>query len=306
MSERVMTQLSEAYRKIRNTIRFALGNLNDFDPSRHMVANEQMDDLDRWMLERTADLVKKCREWYAAYEFHRVYHAIHDFCVVDLSAFYYDVLKDRLYTKAAKNKSRRSGQTAVWKITGALVRLLAPTLVFTAEEVWKFLPHAAGEPGSVHIALFPEEAELRTGIAPGKANTWELLAKVRGEVLKALEVARNEKKLINSGLEAKVLLNADLELKAKLKQYLAQLPGLFIVSQVELLSAGSGEFRSEVVPGLEVSVQRADGKKCDRCWNYSVHVGENSRYPTVCERCREAIAEIEAGGTDADAVASSR
>jgi isoleucyl-tRNA synthetase len=306
MSERVMTQLSEAYRKIRNTIRFALGNLNDFDPSRHAVGNEQLDDLDRWMLERTADLVKKCREWYAAYEFHRVYHAIHDFCVVDLSAFYFDVLKDRLYTKAANNKSRRSGQTAVWKIAGALVRLLAPTLVFTAEEVWKFLPHGAGEPGSVHIALFPEEAELRTGIAPEKANTWELLAKVRGEVLKALEVARNEKKLINSGLEAKVLLNADLELKAKLKQYLPQLPGLFIVSQVELLSAGSGEFRSEVVPGLEVSVQRADGKKCDRCWNYSVHVGENLRYPTVCERCSQAIAEIEAGGPDADAVASSR
>jgi isoleucyl-tRNA synthetase len=306
MSERVMTQLSEAYRKIRNTIRFALGNLNDFDPSRHVVANEQLDDLDRWMLERTADLVKKCREWYAAYEFHRVYHAIHDFCVVDLSAFYYDVLKDRLYTKAAKNKSRRSGQTAVWKITGALVRLLTPTLVFTAEEVWKFLPHAAGEPGSVHIALFPEEAELRTGLAPEKANTWELLAKVRGEVLKALEAARNEKKLINSGLEAKVLLNADLELKAKLKQYLPQLPGLFIVSQVELLSAGPGEFRSEVVPGLEVSVQRADGKKCDRCWNYSVHVGENPRYPTICERCSEAIAEIEAGGPDAGAVASTR
>jgi isoleucyl-tRNA synthetase len=306
MSERVMTQLSEAYRKIRNTIRFALGNLNDFDPSRHMVASEHLDDLDRWMLERTADLVKKCREWYAAYEFHRVYHAIHDFCVVDLSSFYYDVLKDRLYTKAAKNKSRRSGQTAVWKITSALVRLLTPTLVFTAEEVWKFLPHAAGEPGSVHIALFPEEAELRTGIAPEKANTWELLAKVRGEVLKALEVARNEKKLINSGLEAKVQLNADLELKAKLKQYLPQLPGLFIVSQVELISAGTGEFRSEIVPGLEVSVQRADGKKCERCWNYSVHVGENSRYPTVCERCSEAIREIEEGGSSADAVASPR
>jgi isoleucyl-tRNA synthetase len=295
MSERVMTQLSEAYRKIRNTIRFALGNLNDFDPLRHAVANEHLDDLDRWMLERTADLVKKCREWYVAYEFHRVYHAIHDFCVVDLSSFYYDVLKDRLYTKAANNKSRRSGQTAVWKITGALVKMLAPILVFTSEEAWKFLPRDPEDPASVHIALFPEEAELRTGIAPEKANTWDLLAKVRGEVLKALEVARNEKKLINSGLEAKVLLTADLELKAKLKQYLPQLPGLFIVSQVELISAGSGEFRSEVVPGLEVSVQRADGKKCDRCWNYSVHVGENSRYPTVCERCSAAIAEIEGG-----------
>jgi isoleucyl-tRNA synthetase len=302
MSDRVMTQLSEAYRKIRNTVRFALGNLYQFEPSLHALPNDQLDELDRWMLERTADLVKKCREWYAAYEFHRVYHAIHDFCVVDLSSFYYDVLKDRLYTKAPNSKSRRSGQTAVWKITAALVRLLTPILVFTAEECWKFLPRAAGEPASVHIAQFPEEAELRTGLAPEKINTWELLAKVRGEVLKALETARNEKKLINSGLEAKVLLNADLELKAKLKHHLAQLPALFIVSQVELLSAGTGEFRSDVVPGLEVSVQRADGKKCERCWNFSTHVGENPRYPTVCDRCSEAIAEIEASGGETGAV----
>ncbi|HUN63824.1 MAG TPA: isoleucine--tRNA ligase [Candidatus Sulfotelmatobacter sp.] len=293
MSERVMTQLSEAYRKIRNTFRFALGNLADFDPSRNAVPNTELDEMDQWMLERTADLVKRCREWYASYEFHRIYHAIHDFCVVDLSAFYYDVLKDRLYTKAPNNKSRRSAQTAVWKITSALVRLATPILVFTSEEIWKYFPKAAGEPDSVHMALFPSEAELRTGLSGGKVDTWELLGRVRSEVLKALEAARNEKKLINSGLEAKVLLNADLELKAKLKHYLAQLPGLFIVSQVELINAGSGEFKAETVPSLEVTVQRADGKKCERCWNYSVHVGENPRYPTICERCSEAIAEIE-------------
>ena len=298
MSERVMTQLSEAYRKIRNTFRFGLGNLFDFDPLRQALPGERMEEMDRWMLERTADLVKRCREWYASYEFHRIYHAIHDFCVVDLSAFYYDVLKDRLYTKAANNAARRSGQTAIWKITSALVRLAAPLLTFTAEEIWKYLPKAAGEPDSVHIALFPEQTELRTGLAADKINTWELLARVRGEVLKALEFARNEKKLINSNLEAKVLLNADLELKAKLKHYLPQLPGLFIVSQVELLTAGgSADFRSEAVPGLEVTVQRADGKKCERCWNYSTHVGENSRYPAICERCSAAIAEIERRGS---------
>jgi isoleucyl-tRNA synthetase len=295
MSDRVMTQLSEAYRKIRNTFRFALGNLNDFDPSRNALPNDQMDEMDQWMLERTADLVRRCRDWYASYEFHRIYHAIHDFCVVDLSAFYYDILKDRLYTKAPNNKSRRSGQTAVWKITGALVRLAVPILVFTSEEIWKYFPKTSGEPESVHMALFPQEAELRTGIAAGKIDTWELLGRVRGEVLKALEVARNEKKLINSGLEAKVLLNADLELKAKLKNCLTQLPGLFIVSQVELINAGAGEFKSESVPSLEVTVQRAEGKKCERCWNYSTRVGENARYPTICERCSEAIAEIEAG-----------
>ena len=292
MSERVMTQLSEAYRKIRNTVRFALGNLGDFDPSHHALANEQLDDLDRWMLERTADLVKKCREWYAAYEFHRVYHAIHDFCVVDLSAFYYDVLKDRLYTKAPNHASRRSAQTAIYKISSALVRIMAPILVFTAEEIWKHLPKAAGQPSSVHIALFAEDSELRSGLAPAAAANWDLLGKVRGEVLKALEAARNGKK-INSGLEAKVLLNGNPELKAKLKSHLAQLPGLFIVSQVDFFSAGAADYKSELVPSLEVCVHKAEGAKCERCWNYSTRVGENTRYPTVCERCSEALAEIE-------------
>ncbi len=292
MSERVMTQLSEAYRKIRNTFRFALGNLSDFDPSQASLPGEQMEEMDRWMLDRTADLVKKCREWYAAYEFHRVYHAIHDYCVVDLSAFYYDVLKDRLYTKAPNNPSRRSAQTAIYRITGALVRIMAPILVFTAEEIWKYLPKAKGAPSSVHIALFAEEGELRSGLAPARAVDWELLAKVRAEVLKALEAARNEKR-INSGLEAKVLLSGHPELRAKLKHHLAQLPGLFIVSQVDFLTAGAPEYKSEIVPSLEVSVQKADGAKCERCWNYSTHVGENTRYPTVCERCTAALREIE-------------
>jgi len=296
MSERVMTQLSEAYRKIRNTFRYGLSNLADFDPARDVVANEQLEEMDRWMLERTADLVNRCRDWYAGYEYHRVYHAIHDFCVVDLSSFYYDVLKDRLYTKAAKSKSRRSAQTAVWKITSALVRLIAPILVFTAEEIWKFLPKTPGEHESVHMSLFSEEQELRTNIASKQVALWETLSRVRGEVLKALETARNEKK-INSGLEARVLLNAELELKAKLKHYLPLLPGLFIVSQVDFLNAENGDYRSEAIPGLEVTVQKADGAKCDRCWNYSMHVGENKRYLTVCERCSEALAEIE-GATE--------
>jgi isoleucyl-tRNA synthetase len=293
MSDRVMTQLSEAYRKIRNTFRFSLGNLNEFNPTHHALPNDQLEEMDRWMLERTADLVKRCREWYSSYEFHRIYHAIHDYCVVDLSSFYYDVLKDRLYTKAPSSKSRRSAQTAVWKITSALIRVMTPILVFTSEELWKFLPKSSGEPDSVHISEFPTEEDLRTGLSADKTATWELLGRVRGEVLKALEVARNEKKLVNSGLEAKILLNADLELKSKLKHYLPQLPGLFIVSQVDFFSAGKGDFTSDAVPSLEVIVQRAEGKKCDRCWNYSIHVGENPCYPTICERCTEAIAEIE-------------
>jgi isoleucyl-tRNA synthetase len=292
MSERVMTQLGEAYRKIRNTFRYGVNNLFDFNPARDVVPNERLEEMDRWMLELTADLVKKCRDWYTAYEFHRVYHAIHDFCVVDLSAFYYDVLKDRLYTKAAASRTRRSGQTAVWKITSALVRLVAPILVFTAEEIWRSLPKAQGEPESVHMSVFFDQADLRTGLSAEKIDVWELLSKVRSEVLKALETARNEKR-INSGLEAKVLLNAGLELKAKLNHYLPILPSLFIVSQVDFLNAVAGEYRSETIPGLEITVHKADGKKCERCWNYSVHVGENRRYPTICERCSEALDEIE-------------
>jgi len=305
MSERVMTQLGEAYRKIRNTFRFALSNLSDFDPSRDALANAQLEEIDRWMLDRTADLVKKCREWYANYEFHRVYHAIHDYCVVDLSAFYFDVLKDRLYTKARKNKSRRSAQTAIWKIADALVRLAAPVLVFTAEEIWKYLPKTAGAPESVHKAVFPEAEALASGIAAREAERWVRLAQVRSAVLLALEQARAAK-AIGGGLQAKVRLHANGKapgLQELLREKGSLLPALFIVSQVVVDPAESdGLVPSETLPGLAVKIERADGKKCERCWNYSRRVGENSRYPTVCERCSEALAEIESDGTAGVAV----
>ncbi|HEY4817405.1 MAG TPA: isoleucine--tRNA ligase [Candidatus Acidoferrum sp.] len=295
MSERVMTQLSEAYRKIRNTFRFALGNLFDFDPSRDALPNEQLEEIDRWMLERTADLVTKCRDWYAAYDFHRVYHAIHDFCVVDLSAFYYDVLKDRLYTKAATNKSRRSAQTAIWKITSALVRLIAPVLVFTSEEIWKYLPKTKGDQPSAHMAEFPEAESLIAKIDPQKKEAWEELAKVRSAVLAKLEEARNAKS-IGGSLEAKVSLYSRLpELQNTLKSYAQQLPALFIVSQVQVLEAAPDAGES----GLAVRIDKAEGQKCERCWNYSTHVGENARYPTICERCSEALAQIEGGARHA-------
>jgi len=307
MSERVMTQLSEAYRKIRNTFRFALGNLFDFEPGRDALANEELDEIDRWMLERTAELVRKCREWYTAYDFHRVYHAIHDYCVVDLSAFYFDVLKDRLYTKAARSRSRRSAQTVVWKITTALVRLAAPILVFTTEEIWKHLPKASGAAESVHIERFPEVRDFQTGLGASVAADWELLGKIRGEALKALESARIAKR-INSSLEAKVIFelfawNAEKQFLSVLRKYAQSLPGLLIVSQVGLPADSSGDirtrglhgdsFRSEVFPGLALRVIAAAGAKCERCWNYSTHVGENTRYPGICERCSEALAEIE-------------
>jgi isoleucyl-tRNA synthetase len=249
------------------------------------------------MLDRTAELVKECREWYTNYEFHRLYHAIHDFCVVDLSSFYFDVLKDRLYTKAAKTKSRRSAQTAVWKISNTLVRLVAPVLVFTAEEIWRYLPKAAGEPESVHMTLFPEATTLACGISKDAAAKWDRLAQVRAAVLVALEQARAAK-TIGGGLEAKVRLHVGGEaagLQNVLEEKQTFLPTLFIVSQVAIDAAGGTGFaQSETLPGLAIKIERADGKKCERCWNYSTRVGENARYPTVCERCSDALAEIEA------------
>ena len=301
MSERVMTQLSEAYRKIRNTFRFALGNLYDFDPARDALPNEQLEEMDRWMLERTGGLVQRCRDWYwndaaqTGYDFHRVYHGIHDFCVVDLSAFYFDVLKDRLYTKAARNRARRSAQTAIHRITSALIRLLAPILVFTTEEVWHSLPKQQGEPDSVHKAVFPDELELTQQIDFGTKGQWEWLSTDgRSVVLAALEQARSNK-TISSSLEAKVTLKGETpEAQDILVRYRAELRYLFIVSQADLAKDGLADgFRLDTVKGLRVKVERADGKKCARCWNYSTRVGENKRYPTVCERCSEAIAEIE-------------
>jgi isoleucyl-tRNA synthetase len=291
MSERVMTQLSEAYRKIRNTFRFALGNLFDFEPERHALGNESLDELDRWMLDRTAELVKKCREWYAAYDFHRVYHALHDYCVVDLSAFYFDVLKDRLYTKASKNRSRRSAQTAIWKITSALVRLAAPILVFTSEEIWAHMPRGPAEPESVHIGVFSEDTALRSNLEAKTRTEWEKLHALRAKVLQDLERSR-ARKFISASLEAKIRLRSNDSYLALLQKHAKDLPALLIVSQVEVLPF-AGPMESDPREPFQIEILRADGAKCERCWNYSTHVGENRRYPAVCERCTAALAEIE-------------
>jgi isoleucyl-tRNA synthetase len=292
MSDAVMTQLAEAYRKIRNTFRFALSNLFDFDPARDSVADGDLWEIDAWMLRRTGALAKQCREWYDNFEFHRVYHALHDFCTVDLSAFYFDVLKDRLYTFAPNSRGRRSAQTAVYRIGSSLLRLIAPALVFTSEEVWKHLPRGASDPASVHMALFPDAEELERAFDEPRAKNWERLLGVREEVLKALEPVRAAK-TISSGLEARVTLTANGNLAELLQKYVANLPALFIVSQVEIAAGKAGGAPSEgESKALDIRVERAQGSKCERCWNYSTHVGEDATYPTLCERCVAALAEI--------------
>jgi isoleucyl-tRNA synthetase len=292
LSEAMMTQLAEAYRKIRNTFRFALSNLYDFDPARDSVTDGQLLEMDAYMLRRTGALVKQCREWYFNYEFHRVYHALHDFCTVELSAFYFDVLKDRLYTSAPRSLGRRSAQTAIYRIASALLRLIAPLLVFTSEEVWKFMPKSAAHTPSVHMAEFPSAEELNTLDDKG-VKDWDRLLAVREEVLKAIEPLRAAK-TISSALEARVTLAATGDLLAVLRKNVAFLPGLFIVSQVDLLEGKvEGGTQAAAMEGLQIKIDRALGTKCERCWNYSTHVGESADYPTLCERCVAALAEIE-------------
>jgi isoleucyl-tRNA synthetase len=292
MSDRMMGQLAEAYRKLRNTFRWALINLGDFDPARDAVADAEMWELDRWMLARTAELAERSRGWYEEFEFQRVFHAVQDFAVVELSAFYFDVLKDRMYTFAAASAGRRSAQTAVWRIAHALVRLVAPCLVFTAEEVWKHLPRRPSDPESVHMARFPAAEEFGAPLDTRLGTNWQRLMTVREQVLVALERARNEKRIAGS-LEAKIRLGASDGWRDLLEAYRGWLPALLQVSQVDVAPAPAGRAaESGAADGLEIDVERADGAKCERCWNYSPAVGTFPEFPTVCDRCFAVLKEM--------------
>jgi isoleucyl-tRNA synthetase len=302
LSEAMMTQLAEAYRKIRNTFRFALSNLFDFDPARVSVADADLWEMDAWMLRRTGVLVRDCRKRFDNFEYHRVYHALHDFCSVELSSFYFDVLKDRLYTSAPENRGRRSAQTAVYRIASALLRLIAPFIVFTAEEIWKHFPRRAADPTSIHMTTFPAAEEFERALDDARVKNWERLLAVREEVLKALEPIRAAK-IISSGLEARVTWSASGDLSDLLREYATYLPALFIVSQVEIANGAlEGASPAATIEGLQIRVERAKGAKCERCWNYSTHVGETPDYPTLCERCVAALAEIERGGAAGSAI----
>jgi isoleucyl-tRNA synthetase len=282
MSETILARLTEAYRKLRNTFRYPLGNLWDFDAQRDAVPAGKLPEIDQWILLRAEDLVARCRVWYREFAFHKVYRALYDFATVDLSAVYFDVLKDRLYTAAPKSHSRRSAQTVLQRLLYALVRLCAPILAFTTDEVWRHM----GLEGTVHTALFPEPSELTMGITGEqrkRAENWDRLMEVRQDVLKSLEVARQEK-FIGAPLEARVRLSANGDLYPLLETYAAELPALFIVSQVELSPGAAGS--------VEVKVERAAGSKCERCWKYKTDIGSNAAFPTICATCSEAVKEI--------------
>jgi isoleucyl-tRNA synthetase len=292
-SEPLMQRVAESYRKIRNSLfRYVLSNLYDFDPQKNAVSFEEMDALDQYMLRQTVAMSADVIRWYDEFAFHKIYHRINDFCVVELSAFYFDVLKDRLYTSAPNSVARRSAQTAIWRIGEALVRLLAPITSFTCDEVWQYLPTLPGRPASVHLANFPAATDILGGSVPAddpqQSADWSTLLAVRTEVLKALEDARQSKLIGGANLEAQVTITAAEPVFSVLSRYKDRLRFLFIVSAVTLLPGKSENGTS----GITIQVSKADGKKCERCWNYSTHVGEDPDYPTVCERCRAVLKEI--------------
>jgi isoleucyl-tRNA synthetase len=292
ISEKILRQLTDAYRRIRNTSRFMLGNLSDFNPGVDDVPYEEMLEIDRFALHRLQGLVRKARAAYDSYEFHAVYHNLYNFCTVDLGAFYLDVLKDRLYTSPAKSTARRSAQTALNTILDALVRLMAPILVFTAEELWVHMPGADARPTSGHLTQLPEVEENL--LDDELAGRWESILLIRGEVSKALEEARTQK-IIGHALDAAVTLSMPEALSAVVKPDADELRTVFIVSKVSISAEESlaGGHESTNIPGLAIRIDPAPSEKCERCWIHEPSVGADALHKTICARCLKVLETIE-------------
>ncbi len=280
ISKDILKQLSESYRKIRNTARYILSNLNDFDPDKDMVELSELLPIDKWAVYKLAELNKKVRKGYDAYEFHNVYHAIHNFCVIDMSNFYLDVLKDRLYTEKADSKERRAAQTAIYIILDAMTRMITPILAYTSDEIWKFMPHASGvdKDHAVYndMPVIPDVGADEAFIA-----SWDKIHELRDIVKKSIEEAVSEK-LVKTSLECCVTLKCTGEEYSFVKSVEGELKSAFIVSDVKIVDDASA---SE----LAVTISKAEGEKCERCWTYSPTVGQDAEYPCVCARCASVL-----------------
>jgi isoleucyl-tRNA synthetase len=291
LSQEILDRLTEAYRRLRNTFRYLLGNLYDFNPSRDTLPYQDLLELDRWALHRLQELTETVIRSYKRFEFHSIYQAVYNFCVVTLSSFYLDVLKDRLYTSAANSKGRRSAQTALNAILEGLVRLMAPVIPFTADEVWRYLPESE-RPISVHADLFiPARKEYKDS---SLIKRWEVLLDVRKEVTKALELARKDK-VIGHSLDAMVSLALPKDLLSGLGDYQDELRHICIVSTIELVEEGKieGGYESQEYPGLVVKVVPSSFSKCERCWIHHPTVGHDREHPSLCRRCAQVIREVE-------------
>ncbi len=295
ISDEILNRLIEAYRRLRNTARFLISNLYDFDPKQDVVKAAELDEMDRWILQRTQDVLSRCREAYDDCEFHVVYHTLNNFCSVDLSAQYLDIVKDRLYCEGTKSKTRRAAQTTLARILDVLVHLMAPILSFTAEEIWNYLPDKKQRPGSVFLSQIPTpDTSL---VDQGLADKWDRIFKERSEVLKALEQARNAG-IIGHSLDAKVMFeprNGDQSsiLRQLVESDQTRLQDLLIVSQATVAHAsGSAVEVSGYDTNLlncRIMVNKADGAKCERCWKYDTEVGKDPTHPSVCARCAKVL-----------------
>ena len=282
ISKDILKQLTEIYRKIRNTARFILGNTGDFDPVRDAVDFNGLQEPDKWALHRTDALIEKSRKAYEDFDFHVIFHALYNFCVVDMSNFYLDIIKDRLYCEQACSPKRRAAQTTIHRILSVITRIFAPILAFTSEEIWELIPHHADENAE---SVLLNDMPLPSGI---EADTefekrWDRIYAMREDVLKALEIKRTEK-FIGSALEAKIIIsceNDDYAFWSDTEQLLAS---AFIVSGVQVKKGSDGEFKSSA-DGVYIDVNKADGEKCERCWSFSESVGNNDTHPSLCGRC---------------------
>ena len=286
ISKEILKQLSEVYRKIRNTIRYILGNTSDFDYATEKVAFADMEELDRWALMHTQLLKKEVKAAYEAYDFYILYHAIHNFCTVEMSAFYLDIIKDRLYASKADSQERRSAQTAMYEIMNDLIVMLTPVLSFTMEEVYQFMTKPANAPESVQMLPWPSMHEEY--IDEVLETKWDEFIEIRGEITKILENARRAK-TIGHSLDAKVELHATDEALRILKTVEKDLANLLIVSQASVVAGLEGGTEATGREDLMVTVKAAEGKKCERCWIYSDSVGEDAVHPTLCHRCVEVL-----------------
>lgn len=284
ISDEILKRLVDAYRRIRNTSRYILGNLYDFDIKNDAVPYEEMREIDKAALHRLQDIIKRVKRAYENYQFHVVYYTLHNYCTVDLSALYLDVLKDRLYTSKAKSPERRSAQTAMYIILDTMVKLLAPILTFTAEEIWENLPNFDGKEESIHMTLFPEVNPAYTNKELGRK--WQTLVNIKSEVSKAIELARQQK-IIGHSLDCSVTIYGPDSLRALLMEYLDDLRALLIVSDIAVVPDDTIEnpYVSPEIDGLKIGVTKAPGEKCERCWHYSTTVGNSPEHATICERC---------------------
>jgi len=291
ISENILKQLSDAYRRIRNTSRFMLGNLFDFDPATDAVAYDAMPEIDRFALHGLQGLVQKTLAAYDTYEYHIIYHALFNYCTLDLSAFYLDILKDRLYTSPPKSAARKSAQTVMHILLDSLARLMAPLLPFTAEEIWEHMPDSGDKAPSVHLVALPEANSKWKN--EDLAQKWGKILNVRAEVTKALEEARAAKQ-IGHPLDAAVTISVKADDYNALQPYAGDLRSIFIVSKVSLLKDEKFDdgYASENVEDLFIRIEEAPGEKCERCWVHETTVGTDNEHPSICERCQKALTEI--------------